>query len=80
MCSASSACRCALDALLDQSGVDAQLVLRVVQGLVDAHPQGVAGLGMPHQSRPPDTPRPASAGSGSASASTQGGDIQLSGL
>ena len=68
-----------LDAVLDQAGVDAELVGGVVQHLVDEHPQAVLGLGVLHL---PDqmTPSAASCSSGETSAIAHGGDIQFSGL
>ena len=68
-----------LDAVLDEAGVDAELVGRVVEDLVDEHRQAVLALGVLDR-QTATTPSAAWPSSGSTSAIVQGGDIQLSGL
>ena len=68
-----------LDAVLDQAGVDAELVGRVVQHGVQVGDQAVVGLGVLHRPDLRDAGGPGSA-SGSVILSEHGGLIQLSGL
>ena len=79
MCSASSALQVRLDAVLDETGVDAELVGGVVHDLVEQHREPVLALGVLHAPHGDDTVA-ACASSGFTSAIVHGGDIQLSGL